>query len=121
MLFPYLPFMVRDFHLTEDDSQIGYYAGYIASAFSLGQFISSFFWGWFSDRIGRKPVLLLGAGGTFLSVLFFGFSINFPMALAARCLAGMLNGNVGVAKVCGVFYVHVLRVWESAVCAVCCV
>lgn len=132
MLFPYLAFMTRDFHLTDNDKELGYYAGYIASAFSVGQLTSrcvlpclssvymwpiwalcapglfavrliplisltlniscSFFWGWISDRKGRRPILLVGLIGTFVSVLMFGFAVNFPMALAARFTAGLLNG-----------------------------
>jgi len=38
--FPYLFFMIRDFHLTEDEKEIGRYAGFLASSFSFAQFFS---------------------------------------------------------------------------------
>lgn len=38
--FPYLFFMIRDFHLTDDEKKIGRYAGFLASSFSLAQFFS---------------------------------------------------------------------------------
>lgn len=38
--FPYLFFMIRDFHLTEDEKEIGRYAGFLASCFSFAQFFS---------------------------------------------------------------------------------
>lgn len=38
--FPYLFFMIRDFHLTDDEKKIGRYAGLLASSFSLAQFFS---------------------------------------------------------------------------------
>lgn len=41
--FPYLFFMIRDFHLTEDEKQIGRYAGFLASCFSFAQFFSGTF------------------------------------------------------------------------------
>ena len=42
--------------------------------------------------------MLAGTLGTLLSVLMFGFSSNYEMAVLARFLWGLLNGNIGVAK-----------------------
>ncbi|KNC80513.1 hypothetical protein SARC_07135 [Sphaeroforma arctica JP610] len=53
MLFPFVAFMVKDFHLTDDDKKLGYYAGYIVSSFLLAQFVSSFGWGVISDSVGE--------------------------------------------------------------------
>lgn len=38
--FPYLFFMIRDFNMTDDEKEIGRYAGLLASSFSLAQFFS---------------------------------------------------------------------------------
>ena len=56
------------------------------------------YWGGLSDRIGRKPVLLLGCAGTLLSLLVVGFAPNFWIALLGRVLGGVLNGNIGVIQ-----------------------
>ena len=77
---------------------VGKKAGYLGSAFFLGNFIGSFAWGWASDIFGRKRVMLIGLWGTILSDLLFGFSQNFGWAVAARFLSGSLNGNLGVGK-----------------------
>ena len=37
-----------------DPKELGYYAGYIMSAFYCGQLIGVIFWGWLADKIGRK-------------------------------------------------------------------
>lgn len=55
-------------------------------------------WGGLSDRIGRRPVLLMGCLGTMVSLLVVGFSMNFWMALFGRLLGGALNGNIGVIQ-----------------------
>ena len=55
-------------------------------------------WGFISDRIGRRPVMLVSTLGTGLSCVLFGFSKFYWWALIARSLFGALNGNLGVAK-----------------------
>ena len=52
VLFPFVPFMVRDFHVADTDEKVGYYAGLIASCFFLAQFPGSLIWGMASDRCG---------------------------------------------------------------------
>lgn len=62
---------------------------------------SAFFilqWGRLSDRIGRRPVLLVGLTGLAVSMLCFGFAKSFPAIVISRVIAGALNGNVGVSK-----------------------
>jgi MFS family permease len=51
-----------------------------------------------SDKIGRKPVLLIGCFGTVISLVLVGFSSNIWFALAGRTLGGFLNGNIGVIQ-----------------------
>lgn len=56
------------------------------------------YWGSLSDRVGRKPVLLVGCTGTILSLLLVGFASNIWIALAGRAIGGFLNGNIGVIQ-----------------------
>jgi MFS family permease len=86
--------MVKDFNVTDDETKISFYAGMVTSAFTFAEFSTSMLWGRLSDKIGRKPVLLMGLGGTGLSVLLFGFAPSLPVALFARALGGFLNGWV---------------------------
>jgi MFS family permease len=55
-------------------------------------------WGRLSDRVGRKPVLMMGLFGVALSMASFGLSHSFLAIVASRALSGALNGNVGVLK-----------------------
>ncbi|RDA83193.1 hypothetical protein CP532_1230, partial [Ophiocordyceps camponoti-leonardi (nom. inval.)] len=93
-IFPYIYYMIEDFHITRDASQISVYAGMVTSAFTLAEFATGLMWGRLSDKIGRKPVLLTGLAGTALSVLVFGFAPSLPVALFARALGGLLNGSI---------------------------
>ncbi|OLN88320.1 putative membrane protein YCR023C-like protein 1 [Colletotrichum chlorophyti] len=97
-IFPYIYHMVEDFNVTDDKNQISVYAGMVTSAFTLAEFSTGVMWGRLSDKIGRKPVLLMGLAGTALSSLVFGFAPNLPVALFARALGGLLNGNIGVLQ-----------------------
>lgn len=104
MLYPFVAFMVHDFFYwlprddPESDSIVSFYAGLVASCFSFAQFISAFFWGWFSDKIGRRPVLLIGMLGNIITAPLFGFAPTYTLAIIFRSISGLVNGNVGVAK-----------------------
>ncbi|KAI0171873.1 MFS general substrate transporter [Hypoxylon sp. FL1284] len=97
-IFPYIYFMIEDFSITEDKSRISFYAGMVTSAFTFAEFSTGLLWGRLSDKVGRKPVLLTGLIGTAISVLIFGFAPNLTVALIARAVGGLLNGNMGVLQ-----------------------
>ena len=56
------------------------------------------FWGWISDRIGRRPVIVIGLLGNTITNLSFGVSHSLSWAIFSRLSCGLLNGNVAVAK-----------------------
>ncbi|KAI8916233.1 major facilitator superfamily domain-containing protein [Gorgonomyces haynaldii] len=82
----------------EHEQDVGYYVGFIASAFSVSQFVTSLLWGYLSDRFGRRPCLLFGLIGNTISIIGFGMSKSLVEAIFWRSLNGLLNGNAGVAK-----------------------
>ena len=90
--------MVRDFGIAETESDIGFYVGILASSFCVAQLFTSLPWGLLSDRIGRRPVLLIGLCGNAVTCALFGLSKTFYYALGLRMLSGLLNGNVAVVK-----------------------
>lgn len=96
---PYLPEMTSTFPEV-DASQIGLYVGIIASSFALAQFATGFFWGWLSDQIGRKPVVMLGTVFTALSFIAFGFCKTLWQAILVQACMGLFNGNQGVISTC---------------------
>ncbi|KAJ5595390.1 uncharacterized protein N7459_001598 [Penicillium hispanicum] len=96
---PYLPDMASTFPEVES-SQVGVYVGSIASAFALAQFATNYFWGWLSDRIGRKPVILLGTLLTAMCFVAFGFCRTLWQAIVVQALMGVVNGNQGLVSTC---------------------
>jgi MFS family permease len=90
--------MIETFDITSDTTQISMYAGMLITSFAFAEFSTGVIWGRISDRIGRKPVLIMGLVGTALSMVSFGFATSLPTAIVARALGGLLNGNVGVLQ-----------------------
>ncbi|RDL33670.1 MFS general substrate transporter [Venustampulla echinocandica] len=96
-IFPYAWPLVKRFRVgNEDDAS--FYAGLLISTFALAESLTGMFWGALSDRVGRKPVLLLGCTGTMLSMVMVGFAANIWVALAGRALGGVINGNIGIIQ-----------------------
>lgn len=98
IIFPFINEMVYSIGATDDQARVGFYAGIIESLFALSQTLTILYWGSLSDRIGRKPVLLMGLTGVTCSAILFGLSQTFWWAVAARAMAGATNGNVAIVK-----------------------
>jgi MFS family permease len=96
---PYLPEMTKSFSAVKA-GQTGLYVGLIASSFALAQFTTNFFWGWLSDKIGRKPVIIMGTFLTMCCFLAFGFCRELWQAILVQALMGFVNGNSGVVSTC---------------------
>jgi DHA1 family tetracycline resistance protein-like MFS transporter len=64
---------------------------------AFGQLISTPFWGWLSDRIGRKPVLLLSLLGSTLANVLLAYADTLPTLLFSRLVAGLMSGIIAVA------------------------
>jgi DHA1 family multidrug resistance protein-like MFS transporter len=85
MVIPILPFYIIEFGAG------GSAMGMLMASYAIMQFFFSPIWGSVSDRIGRKPVLMIGIFGFGLTQLMFGFSSALWMLFAARILAGILS------------------------------
>jgi len=72
--------------------------GIIVASYSLMQFIFNPVIGKISDRIGRRPVILLSLITTIISYLIFSFSTTFTILLFSRLLAGIGGSNIGAAQ-----------------------
>ena len=82
----------------------GFQIGLIISSFSLMQFFFAPMWGRLSDRIGRRPVLLISNAGSTLSYALFAVgssltgSKGLMILLASRVFAGICGANLSVAS-----------------------
>ncbi|MFA7228474.1 MAG: MFS transporter [Melioribacteraceae bacterium] len=72
--------------------------GIIVAVFSLMQFVFNPMLGQLSDRIGRRPVILVTQLITVASYIIFAFSNSFEILFISRMLAGLGGSNIGVAQ-----------------------
>ncbi len=91
VFLPIFPFLALEIGATPTATTIA------MGAYSLGQLISSPFWGRLSDRVGRKPVLIIGLIGGALSYIWIAQARSVEELGAARLFGGLMAGNVGAA------------------------
>jgi multidrug resistance protein len=72
--------------------------GVLLASFSVAQLLFAPVWGAVSDRIGRKPVLVLSLLGTALGSLLTGLAGSLPLLFLGRIVDGMSGASVSVAQ-----------------------
>lgn len=92
IIIPLLPFYAERFGGSAETVAL------LSASFSLMQFIFMPIWGRLSDRIGRRPILLLGLFGSFGSYLLFGLADSLPLLFASRLFAGIAGATVSTAQ-----------------------
>ncbi len=85
IIIPVLPFFAEELGATPTQ------LGLLMAVYSLMQLLFAPMWGRISDRIGRKPVLLIGISGLALSFFLFALSTEYWMLLASRIIGGFLS------------------------------
>lgn len=73
------------------------FGGILGSLYSILQFICAPLWGAYSDRVGRRKVLLITISGLALSYVAWFFAASFWILILARVLGGAMGGNLSVA------------------------
>jgi ferrochelatase len=83
---------------TPQMSTVVLFGGLLGAIYSILQFIAAPIWGGISDRIGRRPVLLISIAGLLLSYIIWIFSGSFTLLIAARFIGGLMSGNLSIAS-----------------------
>lgn len=85
MVIPIIPFYV------EEMGAGGTELGLLVASYALMRLIFGPIWGSLSDRVGRKPVLMIGVFGYAITMFFFGLATQLWMLFVARILSGLLS------------------------------
>lgn len=91
IIIPLSPYLARKFDASATE------IGLLMAIYSIMQFLFSPIWGAISDRVGRRPVILIGLLGSAFSYLAFAFSETLWLLFLARGLAGVFGGNISTA------------------------
>jgi MFS family permease len=92
LLLPLLPYYAETYGAT------GVAVGLLNTSFSFMQFLSAPFWGRLSDRIGRRPVILVSLIATAASYMVFGLATSLPVLFVSRIFAGIAGGVIPTAQ-----------------------
>ncbi len=92
MVIPVMPIYAE--HLGASEAS----TGWLSTGYSLMQFVFAPIWGRLSDRIGRRPVLLVSIAMTAVAFLLYGFAGSFAVLLVSRLFAGAATANIAIAQ-----------------------
>jgi MFS family permease len=93
IVVPYLPsYALAKFHASNFE------VGLLMASFSFMQFLFAPIWGGFSDRWGRRPILIMSLAGASLSYWILGVAGNLPWLFFSRFLAGTAAANISTAQ-----------------------
>ena len=92
LIIPLLPFYAESFGAS------AFAIGLLGTSFSLMQFLFSPVWGRWSDRIGRKPIILLGLFGSGASYVTLALANSLALLFAARIIGGIAGANIPAAQ-----------------------
>ena len=92
IIIPFLPSLIDIFDTTP------FVIGLLLATNAVFTLFFAPVWGKISDRIGRKPVLIISQMGTFTAFLLLAFSNSLEMLFLARMVDGIFGGNYPIVK-----------------------
>ncbi|MEO8218606.1 MAG: MFS transporter, partial [Acidobacteriota bacterium] len=92
IVIPLLPFYARQYGAS------GSTVGMVVAVYSLMQFFFAPVWGRLSDRIGRRPVLLISLTGSAIGYGIFAVAHSLAVLFVSRIVAGIAAANIGTAQ-----------------------
>jgi MFS transporter, DHA1 family, tetracycline resistance protein len=92
LVIPLLPFYAVRFAASPQEVTA------LVAVYSLAQLVTAPLWGSLSDRVGRRPVLLVSLTASALAYLWLGAATALWMLFAARAFAGACAGNIAAAQ-----------------------
>jgi len=92
LIIPVMPTYAQQFQASD------FQVGLLVASYSFAQFIFTPFWGRLSDKVGRRPVLLISLFASTVGYIIWGFSNSLTLLFVSRLVAGTGNANIAVAQ-----------------------
>ena len=92
IIVPLLPFYAESFGAS------ALTVGLLGTVFSLMQFVVAPLCGRWSDRVGRRPVILYGLLASAVAYVALALADSLALVFAARILGGIAGGNIPTAQ-----------------------
>jgi MFS family permease len=92
LVIPLLPFYALRFDASPQQVTV------LLAVYSLMQLFTAPLWGRLSDRVGRRPVLMVSMAASVVAYAWIGSATVLWMLFAARALAGACAGNIAAAQ-----------------------
>jgi DHA1 family tetracycline resistance protein-like MFS transporter len=92
IIIPLLPFYAESYGAN------ALTVGLLSTSYSLMQFVFAPIWGRWSDRIGRRPIILVGLLGSCLSYFALAVASSLALIFAARVIGGIAGANIPTAQ-----------------------
>lgn len=94
LIFPILPRLIEEVTQARD---VASYLGVLTALYAAMQFAFAPVLGALSDRLGRRPVLLISLGGATLNYLLMALAPSVALLIVGRAIAGLTSANISVA------------------------
>lgn len=91
---PMLPFFLEPLLADSSRFSVSWHVGMMTSVYAFAMFLFAPLWGRLSDKVGRRPVILVGLGGFVLMLGAFGLSRDLWLAYASRMLGGLFASTI---------------------------
>ena len=100
MTLPVLPFYIQELLSSEGISSntVSLHVGLITGSFPLTQFFFSSYLGSLSDKVGRRPLILVGIAGFSVSTLIFSLGGSIVLLYVSRLMAGIFAAGFVTAS-----------------------
>jgi DHA1 family tetracycline resistance protein-like MFS transporter len=94
LIFPILPRLLQD---VTHASNVAFYIGVLTALYAVMQFVFAPVLGSLSDRLGRRPVLLISLAGAAVNYVVMAFAPSLAFLILGRAIAGLTSANISVA------------------------
>lgn len=94
VILPVLPFFLERLQTAPGSLSVAWHTGLLTGIYMFALFVFAPLWGRVSDRIGRRPVILIGFAGFVVTMMLFAVADTLWLVYPSRALSGVFSSAV---------------------------